>query len=651
MADFDEKIDENENPIFDAEGSYVEADKTGDATGNAAGLTRDQTEFDDGKEPLPPWRQAAKTIDDNTVKQLLSAVCTILALFLADVRDWALPESADMVVDFLHAFVFLFFIMEISVQLAAHRGYYTNLFFWLDVMATLSLLPELPLHLFLSPDWAQEMGAIFRSGRAARAGARAGRLQGLVRLARVFKIILAFLPTPEVEPPVVLRQSEHDHEQHKDVVPEALGSQVTQSVARIMIIAVIMAMFISTFFAYHAPCLSEELGLRLVAQGVDSTKDATQQCAANATNGAIDRQIDCGVNGTVGFLQDFLDLYYVQLGPEQAPLLDDRASYSESRWKATNKVEFGDTVGWFDDGSSVTAVGRNSFFMTVSVVSLLVLAGFVLSTEMNNLIAMPMQRLVKSQALGDALLEIFRESKDPLPTLRASARSILHAEVVNIYFVDEASDTLWCSSEGDEITPYKQEIRMRMGEGLVGKCAAAHIPMSWTFGSEADLMRDIDAKEDPSLAALISSHSIRGGKKGDGRKTWWASSVLCFPLVQTVGKKNFVVGVIQAINKRMDQAHSTSVISTITHLAGCKPKELVGFDEVDTELMDMLGEQLSQIIKSFQMDAMYSNMFANTDDETAIVMQGMLASYATPEFVENIAHEHHIKGPNQRDGM
>ena len=36
------------------------------------------------------------------------------------------------------------------------------------------------------------------------------------------------------------------------------------------------------------------------------------------------------------------------------------------------------------------------------------------------------------------------QSKDPLPTLRSSARSILHAEVVNIYFIDEATDTLWC---------------------------------------------------------------------------------------------------------------------------------------------------------------------------------------------------------------
>ena len=91
------------------------------------------------------------------------------------------------------------------------------------------------------------------------------------------------------------------------------------------------------------------------------------------------------------------------------------------------------------------------------------------------------------------------QSKDPLPTLRSSARSILHAEVVNIYFIDEATDTLWCSSEGDEISPYKQEVRMRMGEGLVGKSAAAQIPMTWTFASLEELQADKDAGDDPSL--------------------------------------------------------------------------------------------------------------------------------------------------------
>jgi hypothetical protein len=56
--------------------------------------TRDLTEFEEEDDAFPPWRQKAKEIDGMVPKMALSAIATILALFLADIRNWLLPGEA-----------------------------------------------------------------------------------------------------------------------------------------------------------------------------------------------------------------------------------------------------------------------------------------------------------------------------------------------------------------------------------------------------------------------------------------------------------------------------------------------------------------------------------------------------------------------------
>ena len=74
---------------------------------------------------------------------------------------------------------------------------------------------------------------------AACTGARAGRLQGLVRIAKVFKLLTAAIPQDDESTKPQLRQPMSSS--NADVVPESIGSQVTHKVARIMIIVVITA--------------------------------------------------------------------------------------------------------------------------------------------------------------------------------------------------------------------------------------------------------------------------------------------------------------------------------------------------------------------------------------------------------------------------
>ena len=83
------------------------------------------------------------------------------------------------------------------------RGYLFGLYFWLDLLATLSLIPEIP---FLWNPIEEIVSPIFdtsgsatqlsttRAVRASRIGSKAGRVIRIVRLARavkLFKILTA----------------------------------------------------------------------------------------------------------------------------------------------------------------------------------------------------------------------------------------------------------------------------------------------------------------------------------------------------------------------------------------------------------------------------------------------------------------------------
>lgn len=98
-----------------------------------------------------------------------------------------LPKAYDELCTALLTLAFCFFCVEVTNQLAGRRNYAANLFFWLDVAATLSLIPEVPV---LRDIGTSDTGglALARAGRAARAGARAGRLSGLIKIVRLFKV-------------------------------------------------------------------------------------------------------------------------------------------------------------------------------------------------------------------------------------------------------------------------------------------------------------------------------------------------------------------------------------------------------------------------------------------------------------------------------
>lgn len=168
------------------------------------------------------------TILDHRGTQAVMAFLTIYALFGDDMRltiDTDDPAGADAVFLAISTIAFFAFCVEFALSCFAKPGYLgtieigippffgtkfkfsiASFYFWLDIIATASLITELTWAVERNPSAVLELnlglsggnsagtvdagGAVgaARAGRASRAGARAGRVIRLVRMVKLFKL-------------------------------------------------------------------------------------------------------------------------------------------------------------------------------------------------------------------------------------------------------------------------------------------------------------------------------------------------------------------------------------------------------------------------------------------------------------------------------
>lgn len=664
MAEEDPTATTFENPVSDVSpmatskpSDPTSAPPTGEAANAQISSLNDFEMF--GQTPLPEWRQQFKDIDDNTVKSALSALCTVLALFLPDVKEMTMEPENDGLVDVVMTFVMFFFVCEITVQLCAIRAYYTSLFFWLDVAATFSLIPEVPFLAGLASETSACTAAlavgggidntITRAGRAARAGARAGRLQGLIRVARIFRILQLSKLMEKTGMRKVQPESLEEKKEKVDVVPEVLAAKISYSLSRIMIVVVIASIVCASLFIYVPAQYWQQTSLEGVLSSYKQSLQTHDTDCSNSTDvckrsiAQIPRfELDDLSMWSGGYPHmDGIDsgdgarLLYLALDvdddgsfdPWDSETLTGEVFVDEQDQKdLLRDSELVDVCGpgyiaTYDGkyDSQQAATGRIK--LTVTIVAILVFAGFILSTEMNSFLSVPMQRLLKSQALSEALLTVFMESADPIPTLESSCKKILNCEVVNIFFFDASKNEFWCTRTLKDESPYAEELRMKFGEGTVGKCAKSALPVVQEYDSPAEV-----DKKDPSLRSKVPK---RGKREAFD---WSARSVMCYPLLFQVGKITECVGVMQAINKIPEARPATSLWDNFKTMVGLDESDEQSFEAFELDMLAMFGREVSQILKGFQMDAMYENVFKD-DSEEAAVMQSMMSEYATADVV------------------
>lgn len=131
---------------------------------------------------------------DSTGLLIFMLIVTTYALFSDDVRVSAFSKDADDVFFALSSCAMIFFGLEMLLSFVLKPEYRWSFYFWLDLIATLSIVPDIGwawdsiIGIGSSDNSTSNVSQIKSAGKSSRAGARAARVVKIVRLVRLMRI-------------------------------------------------------------------------------------------------------------------------------------------------------------------------------------------------------------------------------------------------------------------------------------------------------------------------------------------------------------------------------------------------------------------------------------------------------------------------------
>lgn len=121
---------------------------------------------------------------------------TVYALFADDIRLIAFSKPADELFYTITLTSLIFFLLELVLASIATPDYFFGFYFWLDLVATLSLLTDIawiwdPIvgTQDINSNVTETDGNVARAGKSARIGTRASRVARIIRLIRLIRIV------------------------------------------------------------------------------------------------------------------------------------------------------------------------------------------------------------------------------------------------------------------------------------------------------------------------------------------------------------------------------------------------------------------------------------------------------------------------------
>jgi hypothetical protein len=173
----------------------------------------------------------------------------LLSLFITE--SWTLGNAPDSTNDILYGIllaIFVIFCLEIAALCTLQVGYFCSFFFWMDVIGTLSIILDIGwiADAFLPSGALSGQGSVIRATRAAKLGARYGRLLRIMRMMKL-DVLLTFFgfggEDTDYEPTMSAIKR----------VSEQLSAMLAQRTAALTMLLVIVVPFLSYSVTDYSP--------------------------------------------------------------------------------------------------------------------------------------------------------------------------------------------------------------------------------------------------------------------------------------------------------------------------------------------------------------------------------------------------------------
>ena len=187
-----------------------------------------------------PWQKRMFKIADSGEVQLFLGVLLMLSLFINE--SWVLgnaPDSSNEALYSVLTFVFICFCAETVVLSFVQPHYFLGFFFWMDCLGTVSIILDIGwiADSVLKGGGGSNSGSILRATRAAKLGARYGRLMRVLKLIKFMKFLPCFKEQEDEKPEPTLTAVRR--------VSNQLTNILSQRVAGLVMLLVILLPFLS----------------------------------------------------------------------------------------------------------------------------------------------------------------------------------------------------------------------------------------------------------------------------------------------------------------------------------------------------------------------------------------------------------------------
>eukprot|EP00948_MAST-09A_sp_MAST-9A-sp1_P003262 g3262.t1 len=342
----------------------------------------------------------------NPWTQAFVLIVTIYALFGDDMRIAWLPKSVDDVFGALSLLAIIVFAVEITLNLYVDGKEYMEFYFWLDVVATLSIVPDLTflypqlqLESYINATVAESQGTTvqgtttLRAARAARAGTRVGRVVRLLRIARIFKVYGSVIKNREDD------MGDDDDEEAPSSISR-VGHRLLGAVSKKVILAVLSMMLFSIIFDVYATDnsplhgLVSLISLHALGNGTDMYFNISLQDYVKSIDANQNRLIYLEIGNTTYYQASSEVMSTIRLSeilrfPELSP---DNQLENQKLTPHLNYIN--SSFAFYNNKHNTVALGKQSMILTLIVIIVLVGISFLLTKDANDIVIVPIEKMV-----------------------------------------------------------------------------------------------------------------------------------------------------------------------------------------------------------------------------------------------------------------
>jgi hypothetical protein len=204
-------------------------------------------------------------------------ITTLYALIGDDIRLWLTTKDADVFFGVGFVLSLILFSLELLLNSTVVEGFKYSFFFWLDIIATLSLIPDISwimhfLAIIVTATPANESRDVVlgSSVGSSTAGTRAQRLIKSVRLIRLIRIIKLYkyaVKSNTEEEEAILReqqklsQTAQQAALKREMEPSRLGKVMSDTTIRKVIIGILIMLMVLPIITYSGIDYTFEYGL------------------------------------------------------------------------------------------------------------------------------------------------------------------------------------------------------------------------------------------------------------------------------------------------------------------------------------------------------------------------------------------------------